>query len=43
MARLIWLVPAKQDIERLHGFLKHRNPRAAKAVVIRVWHAREKR
>jgi len=33
MARLVWLVPAKQDIERLHAFLKHKNPRAAKRAV----------
>jgi addiction module RelE/StbE family toxin len=33
MAKLVWLPQAKQDIERLHSFLKNKNPRAAKNAI----------
>ena len=33
MAKLVWLPQAKKDIERLHSFLKNKNPRAAKKAI----------
>jgi len=33
MAKLVWLPHAKQDIERLHSFLKNKNPQAAKNAI----------
>jgi len=33
MAKIIWLQQARQDIERLHSFLKKKNPLAAKKAI----------
>jgi len=33
MANVVWLPEAKQDIQRLHDFLKEQNPQAAQACI----------